>query len=332
MSAANPKKYVITGAGGFVGRAIAERLAGEGNEVIGVARHHYPELEARGISSIVCDISQDEVGLTEACGRATAVFHAAAKVDMWGRYQDFVQANVIGTQMVIEACKNAGVGRLVFTSSPSVIADGTNLRGVDESHPYPTRYPAPYPATKAAAERMVLAANTLEGLRTIVLRPHLIFGPGDRNFVPTILERARKGKLVQVGDGKNLTDLCFIEDCVDAHLLALAALDENPSACGRAYFISQGEPVAMWPWIDQVLRINGVAPIKRRVPKAVAMSLALAAELASKVLHTRPQLTRFLVSEMTTDHYFNITAAQRDLGFAPSCSVAEALRETFGCS
>jgi nucleoside-diphosphate-sugar epimerase len=232
---------------------------------------------------------------------------------------------------VLAACRDAGVGRLVFTSSPSVIAADHDLRGVDETQPYPRTYRALYPETKAAAERAVLAAHGTD-LRTIALRPHLIFGPGDTNLVPTILTRARAGRLVRVGAGKNLVDLTFIDDCVAAHLRAAEALATRPSAGGRAYFISQGTPVPLWEWIDRVLALHGLPPVRRRLPLATAVTLATVAETAWKGLGLRsdPPLTRFLAEEMATDHWFDITAARRELGYEPSCTVWEATERSFG--
>jgi nucleoside-diphosphate-sugar epimerase len=251
-------------------------------------------------------------------------------VKMWGPREAFERGNIAATESVIAACRAAGVRRLVFTSSPSVVAAAHDLRGVDESQPYPAHYSAWYPQTKAAAERVVLAAHGA-GLATIALRPHLVFGPGDTNLVPTILDRARAGRLVQVGSGANLVDLTFIDDCVSAHILAAAALHERPSAGGRPYFLSQGTPVRLWEWIGRVLALHGLPAVHRRIPASVALLAATAAETAWRTcgLRSDPPLTRFLVEEMSTDHYFDIGAARRELGFEPSCTVWEATARSF---
>ncbi|NBW87816.1 MAG: NAD-dependent epimerase/dehydratase family protein [Planctomycetia bacterium] len=270
-------------------------------------------------------------GLTGVFAGVECVFHTAAHVKMWGPREAFVRGNMSATESVIAACRAAGVARLVFTSSPSVVAANHDLRGIDESQPYPSRYSALYPQTKAAAERAVLQAHGA-GLRTIALRPHLIFGPGDTNLVPTILKRARAGRLVQVGEGKNLVDLTFIDDCVAAHVRAAVALGENPAVGGRPYFISQGTPVPLWEWIGRVLALHDVPPVRRRLPAAVARLLATAAETLWWTLHlpSDPPLTRFLAEEMSTDHYFDIGAARRELGYEPSCTVWEATERSFG--
>lgn len=317
----------ITGGGGFVGKALIRALRGYGVGVVSVSRGNYPELQQIGVNCVNADISKDTASLTEAFRGADCVFHVASKVAMWGRFEDFYQTNVVGTQNVIAACRAAGVPNLVYTSSPSVIASGADLKGVNETVPYPTRFKAFYPKTKALAEQTVLASNSPE-LRTIALRPHLIWGPGDTNLIPTIVNRARAGKLVQVGRGENLVDTTYIEDCVAAHLLAYAALENNSRSRGRAYFISQGAPVNLWEWIGEILEFYKIEPIKKKVPVAIAQFLAGGMELISLIRPgmPEPRFTRFLVSEMATDHYFDISNARTDLGYEPSpVSIADGL-------
>jgi nucleoside-diphosphate-sugar epimerase len=337
------KRYVVTGGGGFVGKAIACALVSRGDSVLSLARGDYPELCDLGIESARIDISSDYRSWSNLLKGASGVFHTAAKVEMWGRYKDFFQVNVEGTRNVIRACSEAGVNNLVFTSSPSVIHSGEDLRGVDESQPYPKLFHAYYPETKAQAEREVLEADSGElggGLRTVSLRPHLIWGPGDTNLVPTIIERARAGKLTRIGAGKNLIDLTYIDDCVAAHLLAMDRLEHGANIGGKVYFITQGEPVNMWDWIDQVLLRNGLSTVNRSLPREVANFLAICMQGIARCcellrldrlgIRYTPLLTQFLVSEMAGDHYFSIEAARRDLGYAPSCSIEQALERTFG--
>lgn len=326
-------RAVVTGAGGFVGGAVCRRLEALGHDVVAVRRRPPGDAETAAGRTVIHDLAAPGSAgpLAAILAGADCVFHAAAHVRMWGPREAFVRGNVVATEHVIAACRAAGVGRLVFTSSPSVVAADHDLEGIDESQPYPARYSAFYPETKAAAERAVLAAHG-GGLRTIVLRPHLIFGPGDTNLVPTILRRARAGRLVRVGDGGNLVDLTFIDDCVSAHLLAAAALDSRPSAAGRAYFISQGQPVRLWEWVDRVLAAHGLPPVRRHLSARTALLLGGVAETAWRTLGlaSDPPLTRFLAAEMATDHYFDITAARTELGYRPSCSVWEATERAFG--
>ena len=316
--------------GGFVGGALCRRLRDLGHDVTGLGRRSnsgLTALESEGIRTVIHDLSLPGKvdDLAKLFVDVDCVFHAAAHVKMWGPREAFINGNIRATNNVIAACRAAGVSKLVFTSSPSVIASDHDLRGVDESVPYPERYRAYYPETKAAAERAVLSAHGVT-LRTIALRPHLIFGPGDTNLVPTILNRARAGKLVQVGDGKNLVDLTYIDDCVSAHVLAAAALDERPTAGGRAFFISQGAPVPLWEWIGRILILHDAPPIQRHLSASSAQFLATIAESVWKTIRltSDPPLTRFLVKEMSTDHYFDISAARRELGYIPSCTVWEA--------
>ncbi len=330
------ERYIITGGGGFVGKALGQELVRRGCQVVSLARSDYPELRDLGIETRRVDLADDPSLWFDLLRGAKGVFHTAAKVDMWGRYNDFFRTNVVGTRNVIWACKQAGVRNLVYTSSPSVIHDGKSLEGVDESYPYPQHAHAFYPETKALAEREVLAACDKTDLRTVALRPHLIWGPGDTNLVPTIIERARAGRLTRIGSGGNLVDLSYIADCVSAHILAMDALQYEPSPClGKVYFISQGEPVNMWNWIDEVLLRSDLPRVSRSIPVGLAYGLACIMENLARVLNVigvnyTPLLTRFLVSEMATHHFFSIDAARRDLGYAPSCSIAEALERTFG--
>lgn len=323
------KTYIVSGGGGFVGRALARRLVGEGHRVVTLARSAYPELAQDGIEHHQVDLSSPPEMWRHLCRGADGFFHVAAKVDMWGRYEDFFAANVIATRNVLAVCRSEGIRKLVFTSSPSVVADGTDLCGVDESYPYPNHHDAFYPETKALAEREVLAATDLWA---VALRPHLIWGPGDTNLIPTILERARAGRLVRIGAGTNRVDITFIDDCVEAHLRALQALESNPACRGRAYFISQGEPVELWSWVNEVLVANALPPVTRRIPRRVAAAIATVAEFIARRTPggREPFLTRFLVAEMATSHYFDITAARSLLGYVPRYTVAEGMRRTFG--
>jgi nucleoside-diphosphate-sugar epimerase len=293
-----------------------------------VERGSYPNLAEAGIEHHRLDISDDQGRLVSVFDGARAVFHTAAKVDMWGPYEDFYRANVLGTQAVLKACRGAGVPTLIYTSSPSVIADGSDLCGINESYSYPKSYLAFYPATKAIAEREVLDHNG-HGLHTLSLRPHLIWGPGDTNLIPTVIERARLGKLIRIGKGDNLVDFTYIDECVDAHLCALSAAEANPEARGKAYFISQGDPVPLWWWVGEILSKAGLPPITRSIPRRIAELLAGVFEAYSKLSGgTRePLLTRFLVKEMATSHYFDITRARTLLEYNPKFSTRERLKD-----
>lgn len=324
-------RVLVTGGTGFVGSALCRALKEAGHHVISVARREAVELSASGIEHFRLDLGRNKDRLIEISKGCDAIFHTAAKVDMWGDFCDFYQANVIATQNVVETCRRNRIGKLIFTSSPSVIADGRDLCGINETYPYPSRYLAYYPQTKAEAEKEVLSANSSE-LRTVSLRPHLIWGKGDTNLIPTILERAKAGRLVRVGDGTNLVDLTYIDDCVSAHICAFEVLDKSSEACGKAFFISQGDPVKLWAWINRILLIHDLPEIKRSIPKRLAMALAFVVEKGATLLPgiRQPLLTRFLVSEMATSHYFDISAARNILGYTPRHTISEAMEECFG--
>src|ERR1700683_1321450 len=188
---------LVTGAPAFRGGRIVERLLAQGRAVAAASRRPAPDLEARGVRCIRAELG-DAGAVAAACAGAETVFHAGAKVGTWGRHADFFAANVLGTRAVIEGCRRHGVRRLVYTSTPSVVYNGRDLAGADESLPLTTRCPSPYPLTKAAAEAAVLAAHSA-GLATVALRPHLIWGPGDPHLVPRVLARAGEGRLRIVG-------------------------------------------------------------------------------------------------------------------------------------
>jgi nucleoside-diphosphate-sugar epimerase len=200
----------------------------------------------------------------------------------------------------------------------------------DERVPYPTRYECPYPATKAQAERLVLQANGKDGLLTTSLRPHLIYGPGDPHLFPRIIDRARKGLLVQVGDGTNKVDITYVENAADAHLLAADRLGDGAPVNGQAYFISQGAPVLLWPWINEILMALGIPVVRRKISRGVARTVGAAMEMAYTVLPLRgePRMTRFLADQLATSHYFDISKARNDLGYEPRISTEEGLERT----
>ncbi len=212
----------VTGASGFIGGKIAERLLAEGRKVRVLARRPLPELAKRGAEVIPGDLA-DAAALRRGCEGAVTVFHVAARVGVWGPAEDFVRVNVEGTRALIAACRASGVSRLINTSSPSVVYTGGDLRGVNESAPLCTHAPSPYPTSKAEAERLVSAVNSRE-LATVSLRPHLVWGPGDKNLIPRVIALARRGRLKIIGNGRNKVDLTHITNVVDAHLLAERAL------------------------------------------------------------------------------------------------------------
>jgi nucleoside-diphosphate-sugar epimerase len=252
------------------------------------------------------------------------VFHVAARVGVWGRHEDFFRDNVLATRALLTAARAAGVARFVHTSTPSVVYHGRDLAGAEESLPLTTSCPSPYPLTKALAEAEVLAAHGPD-FRVCALRPHLIWGVGDPHLVPRILARAAAGRLRVVGSGENRVDMVHVENATDAHLLAEIALAQGPAG-GRAYFITNDEPVNLWRWIDELLTALGRPALPtRRIPLPVASALGVACEAAWALLPLagEPPMTRFIAAELAKDHWFRIDAARRELGYAPRVTMAE---------
>ncbi len=325
MSRKGGIRALVTGGGGFLGKALIKGLIEEGFDVTSFSRGSYPELEKMGVRTIQGDVT-DSSDVNLALRDMDVVFHTAAKVGFWGRFEDFHKVNVQGTLNILASCKRNGVKYLVHTSSPSVIFDGKDMEGVDESVPYPKDAGSNYSRTKGEAERLVLRSSS-ETLRTVSLRPHLIWGPGDHQLVPRLMEAARKGRLRVIGDGRNKVDTVYIDNAVSAQILAYEALKENEGSWGRPFFITNGEPINVWELINRFLELDGIPPIKGRVPVWVAMAGAGALEASHWLLRKRgePMLTRFLVKELSTSHWFDISAARKELGYVPKVSLDEGL-------
>ncbi len=321
-------KTLVTGGGGFLGRYIVEQLLARGDEVTVFARGDYPDLAAQGARLVRGDL-QNAAAIRTACYGMDVVFHIAALAGHWGPWEAYYGANVTGTENVIAACREQGVPKLVNCSSPSVVFDNTSQEGVDESYPYPQTYESPYPHTKALAEQRVTQANG-PNLLTVSLRPHLIFGPRDRHLMPALLRAARGGLLPQVGAGTNRVDLTYVEDAARAHLLAADVLTPGSPVAGAVYFISQDEPVTLWPWIKDLLARLDYPTVRLRVSLRMARALGGASEALYRGLRLKgePRLTRFLASEFAQSHWYDISRAKRELGYQPQFTMAEALEKT----
>lgn len=318
---------LVTGGGGFLGKAIVERLLDEGWQVRSLARGDYPELREMGVETLRGDIADPRI-VADAVKGCEIVFHVAAKAGVWGPYKDYHRPNVMGTENILDACRIHGVNRLVYTSSPSVVYGDAPLRGVDESVDYPEDYLTAYPKTKAIAEREVIKANC-KVLKTVSLRPHLIWGPGDNHLVPRIVDRARRGKLKKVGNGKAIVDSVYIDDAARAHLLAAQALEGDAVAAGQVYFITQGEPMAVGELIDRIVDSAGLDPVDANVPAKIAYGMGWLLETIYRLLRKKeePLMTRFVAKQLSTDHYFDISAARKDLGYEPEWTIEEGMEK-----
>lgn len=317
-------KALVTGGGGFLGGAIVRKLLARGDEVRSFARGEYPELAAAGVEVVRGDLAAPR-DVRAAVAGTDVVFHVAALPGVWGRWEDYYAANFVGTTNVVQACLDCGVSRLVYTSTPSVVFDGGDMEGVNESVPYAVEFETHYPKTKKMAERLVREVNG-EKLATVSLRPHLIWGPGDNHLVPRILARA--GKLRRIGDGTNLVDTIYVDNAADAHLLAADRLAPGSPVAGKVYFISQGEPLPLWDIVDRILAAGGLPPVRGRISPGAAVRIGAGMEFIHKLLRiqSEPRLTRFVARELSTAHWFDISAARRDLGYEPVVSFDEGMK------
>ncbi|RIK79585.1 MAG: 3-beta hydroxysteroid dehydrogenase [Planctomycetota bacterium] len=322
---------LVTGGGGFLGRYIVEQLAARGDRLRCFGRGRYPALEALGVEVVRGDIT-DAAAVKAACAGIDGVFHVAALPGIGMDWRPYEQVNLRGTENVLRGCHAHGVSRLVYTSSPSVVFNGRDQHGVDETAPYDfawmERHRAHYSRSKALAEQAVLAASDAS-LKTCALRPHLIWGPRDNHLIPRLIARARSGRLRRVGDGANLVDVVYVENAAAAHLQAADALavPDSPVA-GRAYFLSQGEPVNCWEWIDQILALADLPPVRKRISLRAARAIGAACEIvyAALGLKQEPPMTRFLAEQLARSHWFDVSAARRDFGYEPRISTAEGMQ------
>ncbi len=326
MTASHEVPVLVTGGGGFLGSAIVRMLRARGQPVRSLTRHRYPELDALGVEQFLGDVA-DRALVSRAVAGCATVLHVAAKAGLWGPYPEYHRSNVVGTENVLAACREHGVRRLIYTSSPSVVFTGHDLEGVDESIPYAKEYDAAYPATKAIAEKLILANNDTS-LGTLALRPHLIWGPGDHNILPRIYSRARARRLFRIGRRNPLIDLTYIDNAAQAHLLAADRLEPCSPISGRAYFIAQGSPIPLWDMVNRFLAIADLPPVKRSIPRPLAVALGGGLEAAYMLfrLPGEPRMTRFLARELSTAHWYNLDAARRDLGYSPLVSIEEGMR------
>lgn len=324
------KKVVVTGGGGFLGSRIVARLCEMGcRRVVVVGRSRRPEMERRGVEVRVCDL-RDGVAVGAALGNADVVFHCAAKAGVWGSWKDYFETNVIGTRHVLAACHLNGAAALIHTSSPSAVCpfgdyaafSGDGLRDG-------AGFLCHYARSKALAERDVLAVSA-SSLRVVVIRPPLIWGPGDPHLLPRLIDRARKGRLIQVGTGENLVDLTYIDNAAEAHLLAAERLVVDGRPAGKAYFISDDAPVRLWGWLGDFLVRLGLSPCQRRMSFRKAYAIGAVCEGIFTVLPFlgEPPMTRFVAGQLAHSRYFDISAAKADFGYKPVVAPELALNRT----
>jgi nucleoside-diphosphate-sugar epimerase len=318
---------LVTGGGGFLGQALCRGLVERGHAVTSFNRGLYPQLDMFGVRQLQGDLADRDAVIAAAQG-VDAIFHNAAKAGAWGSHDSYHRANVLGTDNVIAACRMHGIGRLVYTSTPSVTHRATHPveGGTADTVPYGEHFKAHYASTKTIAEKAVLAANDAT-LATIALRPRLIWGPGDAQLLPRLVQRARAGRLRLVGNGDNLIDTTYIDNAAQAHFDAFEHLAPGTACAGRAYFISNGEPKPARDIVNALLAAAGAPPVTKTLSFSVAYTIGALCEAAWSVLPLKgePPLTRFLAEQLSTTHWYDITPAMRDFGYQPRVSIDEGL-------
>lgn len=315
-------KALITGATGFLGGALAHRLHGLGWDVTALGRNPraLAALEADGIRAIQAELA-DEASILSACKNQEIVFHSGALSTPWGRAEDFYRANVLGTRNILRGCEAAQVTRLVHVSTPSIYFRFEPRLNVREDDPLPTKPVNEYAYTKLLAEAEVDRAHA-DGLAVITIRPRAIFGPGDTAILPRLIARLQSGRLPIIGDGKNIADLSYVENVVDALLLCA----ESPkSTLGKKYNITNGEPVLLWDMIRRVAEALGYPPPRGHISYRIADVAAGLLEMLYRLHPSQPEppLTRYSVSVIAHSATLDISAARRDLGYNPRISVQE---------
>ena len=321
-------KILVTGGAGFLGLALCRGLLERGVEVTSLQRNRSSALDALGIRQVLGDLADSDAVL-HACAGQEAIFHNAAKAGAWGSYESYYRPNVLGTANVLAACRAHGIGRLVYTSTPSVTHRATHPveGGTAETVPYGEHFKAPYATTKMIAEKAVLAANS-GGMATVALRPRLIWGIGDNQLLPRLAERAKAGRLRFVGGGHNEIDTTYIDNAAQAHFDAFAALAPGAACAGKAYFISNGEPMPAREIVNALLQAAGAPTVDKSLPFPAAYAIGAICEAAWHLLPLKgePPLTRFLAEQLSTTHWYDMAPATHDFGYRPKVSIAEGLR------
>ena len=330
---------LLTGGSGFLGRFILEELLG-GSSPVEVDQITVLDLRPlKGfsdprISFIMGDVRDRKVAL-DCCSGVDLVIHSAAVVD-WGTLteKEVLSVNVEGTRNMIDACRSAGVKALVYTSSLDVLHDGKPLVNVDETHPYPEKHSTSYCLSKCTAEKMVIEANS-DQLRTVSLRPADIYGEGDPYHVGSLVNMARGGLYVHLGNGQSRSQHAYGGNVAYAHLLAAVALLNGPgTVAGECYFITDSEGSNFFTFFDRIVEGAGyrIRPKNLWLPRWFAYGLGGISEFIAflwrPIKRYSPKMSRFAVTYICTDYTFASGKARRDFGFIPRYSEKEAFERT----
>ena len=314
----------VTGGSGFIGGRLIRRLVADGWTVKALARSEPSASKIRdaGAEPVMGDL-EDVAAMAAGAQGCEYAFHAAAALGEWGRREDFVRGNVTGTENALKACREAGVRRFVHVGTEAGLLVGQPLVNADETVPLRPDSKAHYPATKAMAEQVVLDANR-DDFETVVLRPRLVWGPGDTTIVPALKAAVEDGRFSWIGGGRHKTSTTHVDNVVEG--LALAATRGTP---GNAYFVTDGDPVVFREFITELMGTAGVEMPDRSVPVAVAKPLAGAAEGIWGALRREspPPLTRLAVWLSAMECTIDISKARGQLGYAPVKTIEEGMAE-----
>ncbi|MEM7734951.1 MAG: NAD-dependent epimerase/dehydratase family protein [Deinococcota bacterium] len=315
-------KVVVTGGTGFLGWHLVMRLLRDGHDVTFTGR----QLKASApLGSCFAKVNlTDKQGLNKVMQAAEWVFHSAALSSPWGDKQDFFEANVMGTQYVVDACLVNNVQRLIHVSTPSLYVNGQDCMMVKEDDPLPKQAINLYAHSKRLAEDIIKRASTK--LAVISIRPRAIFGPGDNAIFPRFIAALQAGRLPIIGSGDNVADLSYVDNVVDALLLCAQADSKH---LGKVYNISNGEPVRLWDVIGHLARALALPEPRHKLPYRLVYTLAASLEATHKLFlpHKEPRLTRYGVTVLGKSMTLDIGAAQRDLGYEPKVSMEDGLEQ-----
>ena len=319
---------LITGGAGFLGSKITEFALARGYKVSCLSRKNYPHLEVLGAKSIMADISNTSSLEQVDFSVFDAVIHTAAIAGVWGDKKKIWNTNYEGTKNLYHQVSKAGIKYFVYTSTPSVVFGKEDIIRGDEKLPYPSKFYTDYAASKAAAEKFLFAQET--DMQINALRPHLIWGPGDPHLIPRLVEKAKQGKLKQVGSGDNLVDVIFVDNAANAHLDLLNTMIDNKELKGQAYFIGQEKPVNLWDFINQILVKYGINPEYGYVSFKLSFMLGAVLELIFKLLgivFPEPPMTRFVALQLAKNHYFSHEKAVNEFSYKVLVSTGEGLEK-----
>jgi nucleoside-diphosphate-sugar epimerase len=323
-------KILVSGGTGFVGTAVTDILLALGHEVHTIGRST-PSFNNKSKNRYHHRFDLTKDNLPESLISGTEIFfHIAAKAGVWGSYSEFFSANVTATRKILTACQSYHIPKLIYTSTPSVVFSEKPIRNGTETLPYCKNEISPYAQTKSIAEKEVLKAHVPGKMQTIALRPHLVWGKGDPHLLPRVIQRHRAGKLKIVGDGTNQVDLTHIDNVAHAHICAMNSMLKNENLGGKPYFISQGEPVYLWDWLNQLFQRIDLPPLSQSLNFKTAFLVGSSLESIWSVLKIKkePPMTRFVACQLAHDHWFSTKSAEADLSYKPVIKMNQAMEET----